>query len=159
MRQLAALVISMSVALGVMGTAAWAQPPSQIELKVEGMTCPGCEATVEAILTGVHGVVEVRADRTTETAVVRFDPQRTTPEEMVEAINGRTYYLASVSGPSGADAGPAPRTSTAGEGTPSYTPWILTALTVAGIAGASLISKRWHRREPESSRQPDHIGQ
>jgi copper chaperone CopZ len=110
------------------------------------LICPGCEATVEAVLDGVDGVVTADADRTTQTALVRFNAERTTPEQLAEAINRRTYYLASV-GASGvlpstamADAATAPTTASR-PGAAGYTVWALAALVLT-VIGVLLVTRR-----------------
>lgn len=42
-----------------------------IELEVEGMTCGGCEATVEKMLRDAPGVLEADADFESKTAIVK----------------------------------------------------------------------------------------
>ena len=39
-------------------------------LKIEGMMCPHCEATVKKVLEAIDGVTEATADHNTDTAVV-----------------------------------------------------------------------------------------
>lgn len=144
MRMLLTLVISIVTVLSAT-TAAWGQTPTQTTLDVEGMTCPGCEATVEAVLTGIDGVVEADADRSTETAVVRFDPQRATPEDLAEAINDQTYYLASARPRAFPDRNPVAERATAStsgsdHAAPAYALWALAAL--AAVGGGYLVVTR-----------------
>lgn len=95
---LAALVVV--VALGV------AEAAERLELRVDGMVCPFCEATVERLLKAQPGVQEADADFRTGTAVVVYDPARTKPETLTEAINSKTFYRARVVAPGeGAAAG------------------------------------------------------
>ena len=44
------------------------------EFKVSGMTCGGCERSVQNALTSHKGVTAAKADRTSGTVAVEFDP-------------------------------------------------------------------------------------
>ena len=158
MPMLVTLVISIVTVLSATAVAA-ASSLAEVTLEVEGMTCPGCEATVEAVLSGVDGVVEADADRTTQTAVVRFDPQQATPQDLAEAINDQTYYLASARSPvlpgssSVAERATVP-TSASEQGTPTYALWALAALVIAGTY--LLINRRVARRSDRRASPADH---
>lgn len=96
--RLSALTIAAVVAVALTASPpATAQDTTDTTLRVEGMYCSGCEATVQSVLTGLDGVTRAQADNTTQTATVTYDPSRVTPQEMVQAINTNTYYLASAS--------------------------------------------------------------
>ncbi len=56
------------------------------ELKVQGMTCGGCERSVQNALTSHDGVVAAKADRTAGTVVVEFDPERINAPALAKAI-------------------------------------------------------------------------
>jgi len=57
-------------------------------LTVEGMSCAGCEETVEEALRGVDGVTDATADRETATATVEGDTDR---ESLVDAVENAGY--------------------------------------------------------------------
>lgn len=57
-------------------------------LTVEGMSCAGCEETVEEALRDVDGVTDATADRETETAKVEGDAD---PQSLVEAVQNAGY--------------------------------------------------------------------
>ncbi len=57
-----------------------------VSFRVEGMTCGGCEASVESVLKSVDGVREADVDLATKTANVRFDPTKTNPHSLAEAV-------------------------------------------------------------------------
>ena len=40
---------------------------------VSGMTCGGCSSSVERVLSGVPGVLEARADHSTDSVVLQID--------------------------------------------------------------------------------------
>lgn len=80
----------------VRGTAASAEQPAaaqsstpasyrQIVLAVEGMTCKACPTTVQNALEGVDGVYNAKATFEPPEAVVRFDPEAISVEDLTRA--------------------------------------------------------------------------
>jgi copper chaperone CopZ len=117
-----------AAALTAAPLSAAAQATTQTTLQVEGMYCTGCEAAVRSVLAGMDGVSHVEADNDTQTATVDYDPARVTPEQMVDAINTNTYYVASTADGSST----ARRGSTPPQDQGSTAVWaILAALAVA----------------------------
>ena len=45
-----------------------------VQIKVSGMTCGGCERSVQNALTSRQGVAAAKADRTAGVVSVEFDP-------------------------------------------------------------------------------------
>jgi mercuric ion transport protein len=68
-------------------------PNQTITIPVKGMTCAGCEMHVEAELHKLAGVSSVKASHTDENAIIQFDDDKVSIEELVEAIN-RLHYQA-----------------------------------------------------------------
>ena len=69
-------------------------PPSgSLVYHVEGMTCDGCEASVEQVIRSVKGVKSVDASFKDSRAVVELDPKVGKPEDVLAAIE-RTGYRA-----------------------------------------------------------------
>lgn len=62
-----------------------------VQISVEGMTCTGCETTVEKGLLSLDGVMEADASHTEKTAVVKFDKTKTSIDEMMSKIEERGY--------------------------------------------------------------------
>jgi Cu+-exporting ATPase len=62
------------------------------------MTCAACQASVQRVLSREPGVLDANVNLMTESASVTFDPSRTTPDALVEAVQ-RTGYSASVPEP------------------------------------------------------------
>jgi copper ion binding protein len=58
----------------------------QITLKISGMGCAGCVATVEKALKGVAGVAAAKVDLKTGQAAVEFDPAKTSAQELTAAV-------------------------------------------------------------------------
>jgi copper chaperone len=46
----------------------------KVEIKVSGMTCGGCERSVQNALTSRKGVTAAKADRNAGVVAVEFDP-------------------------------------------------------------------------------------
>lgn len=57
-------------------------------ITVEGMSCEGCEQTVEDALKGVSGVESATADREAETATVEGEAD---VQALVEAVDDAGY--------------------------------------------------------------------
>lgn len=83
--------------------AVWAAAPAAadshtqtVNLRVDGMVCPLCEQTVEAVVSDLPGIASIEANYKTSTAVVTYEPGQVTPEEIVDRINTQTYYEARV---------------------------------------------------------------
>lgn len=63
---------------------------SQVEtitMDIEGMTCAGCEASVENAASGVEGVLEADASYDTGKATIKYDRSKATKDEVIAAIN------------------------------------------------------------------------
>jgi copper chaperone len=64
------------------------------EFKVSGMTCGGCERSVQNALQGRPGVSAARADRTTGTVTVEFDPATIGQAAIAKAITEAGFQVA-----------------------------------------------------------------
>ena len=69
-----------------------------ITLPVSGMTCAACQARVQRTLTKAPGVAVASVNLMTNSATVSYDPARTSPEQLVEAIR-ETGYGAEIPAP------------------------------------------------------------
>ena len=58
---------------------------------VEGMTCSGCERTVQRVVSNLEGVSSVQADAGAATVTVEYDPQKVTVDEIRSAVNKVGY--------------------------------------------------------------------
>lgn len=70
---------------------------SQVEtvtFDIEGMTCTGCEATVENAAAAVEGVLEVDASYDSGKATIKYDRSQTSREKVKAAINKTGYTVA-----------------------------------------------------------------
>lgn len=82
------LLLTLLTALPI---AASALPPKSVTLAVQNMTCALCPITVRKSLERVPGVSDVRVDFKSKTATVRFDPERTRPEALMQATGHAGY--------------------------------------------------------------------
>ncbi|MDD2304929.1 MAG: cation transporter [Prolixibacteraceae bacterium] len=78
-------------------TAEKAQAPVMVEakLKVEGMTCTECEASIAKGVNELAGIDSISANHLDSTAFVRFDSNKTNLKDISKAIEGRGYVVAS----------------------------------------------------------------
>lgn len=60
---------------------------AHVALKVSGMTCEVCAASVQAALLKLPGVTEAHVDVAGAAAHVRYDPGKISPEQLVKAVN------------------------------------------------------------------------
>ena len=60
-------------------------------LKVEGMSCEGCEGKIEQKLNQVKGVLEVKADHKAQKVDVKYDLAETDLEKIMEEIKSLNY--------------------------------------------------------------------
>jgi P-type Cu+ transporter len=67
------------------------QPPIELSLPIEGMTCASCVNRVERFLSKTPGVVEANVNLATEQARVQFDPAVVGRNELVQAVQAAGY--------------------------------------------------------------------
>ncbi|MDT8369792.1 MAG: heavy metal-associated domain-containing protein, partial [Longimicrobiales bacterium] len=65
--------------------------PGHTTLTVEGMTCAACSSRVQRALEKREGVRAASVNLMLENAVIDFDPERLTPEELIAAIEAVGY--------------------------------------------------------------------
>ena len=64
-----------------------------VTLKVEGMTCGGCVASVTRVLKSTPGVDDAVVKLDSRSATVRFDPARTSVPALKTAIEDAGYAV------------------------------------------------------------------
>ena len=67
---------------------------AKAEFKVAGMTCGGCERSVQNALTSRPGISEAKADRVAGTVSVEFDPAQIEQAAIAKAITEAGYEVA-----------------------------------------------------------------
>jgi mercuric ion transport protein len=60
-------------------------------ISVEGLTCVTCEIAVRHGLRQIDGVKAMQVSAATRTATIDYEPSKTNPEQLVEAINSTGY--------------------------------------------------------------------
>lgn len=89
-------VVGLAAAIGLYGAAepmdaANAETEQTIALEVDGMQNVGCALQVGHTLEGLKGVAGATVDLGTGSARVEYDPERVSPETMIEAVNAVGY--------------------------------------------------------------------
>nr|WP_321407315.1 cation transporter [uncultured Carboxylicivirga sp.] len=64
----------------------------EIVLNVEGMTCDGCEMTIEKGLMKLEGVAEVKADHETGITTVKADTLKVNRKDLAKIIEKVGYH-------------------------------------------------------------------
>lgn len=67
-----------------------------VEIKCAGMTCTGCENTIKSKVKKVDGVKDVIADFKSNTVKASFDPGKTNPDAIKDAITAAGYKVEGV---------------------------------------------------------------
>lgn len=65
-----------------------------INLRIEGMTCEGCAATISAYLRREEGVEKAEVSYGEKKARVDYDPDRTSPEKILRSRVFNNHYSA-----------------------------------------------------------------
>jgi copper chaperone CopZ len=63
----------------------------RVVIPVEGLTCVTCEIAVRHRLRRIDGVKAMQVSAATKTATVDYDPAKTSPQQLVAAINSTGY--------------------------------------------------------------------
>src|ERR687896_2080629 len=64
---------------------------NRITIPVSGMTCAACQGRVQRVLEKAPGVEDATVNLLLNNATVRFDPNATSPQRLVETIRGTGY--------------------------------------------------------------------
>ncbi len=67
---------------------------AESSLRLSGMHCAACAATIEEVLRLVEGVIDARVSAAAQCATVQWDPARTRPSALVGAIESAGYSAA-----------------------------------------------------------------
>tara|TARA_R110002049_G_scaffold232423_1_gene405016 strand:- start:213 stop:647 length:435 start_codon:yes stop_codon:yes gene_type:complete len=66
----------------------------RVTFDVEGMTCTGCEASVEHAVNNVDGVLESNVSYHNRSATITYDKSKTNRDALVQAINSTGFKIA-----------------------------------------------------------------
>lgn len=64
-----------------------------LTLQIGGMSCTGCSSAVEKAVARLEGVESVHVNLPAEKAFVEYDPNRTTPDYIAQAITDAGYEV------------------------------------------------------------------
>lgn len=67
-----------------------------VEISIQGMTCTGCEQTIQTGISSINGVKQVKADFKRGKALVEFIPGIADTTQMKEKIIASGYLVANV---------------------------------------------------------------
>lgn len=62
-------------------------------LKVEGMACGHCEIAIQDAVRKLSGIKKAKASKRKKEAVVEYDPDQVTPEQIKQAISNTGYQV------------------------------------------------------------------
>ncbi len=93
------VVVAVSLTVGTVPRAAGAfvvtpavvADTQHVTIKVTGMFCESCEASVRAMLKRTPGVYSAKVDVKLGEAIVAYDPKQTTPQALADVINRLGY--------------------------------------------------------------------
>lgn len=70
---------------------------ASIQVSITGMTCTGCEQTVQTSVAKLEGVKSVKASFQTGTAIIEYNPAKVDSLKIKEAITGSGYTVKKIS--------------------------------------------------------------
>lgn len=65
-----------------------------VEVEVTGMMCGGCASKVHKVLKETAGVIDNEVKYPGDVAIIKYNPEKTNPKELVGAIEGGTDFTA-----------------------------------------------------------------
>jgi copper chaperone CopZ len=89
----ALLLVLASACTGKSKKGAEVMEVSGIEISIQGMTCTGCEQTIQTNISKLEGVKSVKASFTDGKALVEFQPSLVDTTMMKEAVTGAGYVV------------------------------------------------------------------
>lgn len=81
---------------GTTKSATVAMANKTVTLAIEGMTCTGCENTIQEEVTKIAGITSIKASHLDSTAVVSFDTTQTSITAIGDAITEAGYVFKGV---------------------------------------------------------------
>jgi len=69
------------------------QEPELIEVSIGGMSCLGCEQTIQMNVSKLEGINSVKASFTTGNAIIEYLPGKVDTIEIKDAITGSGYTV------------------------------------------------------------------
>lgn len=62
-------------------------------INVKGMTCEGCESSIQTRVSEMEGVIGVKASHIDENTIVEYDKTQTSPQEIEKVISEIGYQI------------------------------------------------------------------
>jgi len=69
---------------------------TSVEVSIKGMTCTGCEQTIQTAVSTLDGIQHIKASHIDGKAIVIFDKALTDSIKIKEKINGKGYIATKV---------------------------------------------------------------
>ena len=97
---IASVIVLAFAGLGIRGYAFAGSPPAtpiananlrRVVIPVDGIWCVACEIPVRHALKKIDGVAAVQVSGAGKSATVDYDPEKTSPAQLVAAINSTGY--------------------------------------------------------------------
>ena len=63
----------------------------KLTIKIEGMSCGGCEKTIESVLVKVNGIASVKADHVSKTATLEYQNEAPS-QELLNTLISRVGF-------------------------------------------------------------------
>ena len=73
------------------------EEPKTVKLKITGMTCAGCSHHVSTTLKAIDGIVEQKVEYPGDVAIVKFNPAKTSVDDIIKVIEKIGYKAVVVS--------------------------------------------------------------
>jgi copper chaperone len=80
-----------AVMLFIISTSSVLAVSRNVKLRVKGMTCGGCATSVEKALKATDGVQQVRVSYERGTAIVKYDDQKVTVEQLQRVVKNTGF--------------------------------------------------------------------
>jgi len=80
-----------AVALFIISASSVLAVSRNVKLRIKGMTCGGCATSVEKALKATDGVEQVRVSYDRGIAIVKYDDQKVTVEQLQEVVKNTGF--------------------------------------------------------------------
>jgi copper ion binding protein len=68
----------------------------KVELQVDGMTCTGCEKTIEANVNKLDGIESIKADHEAGKAILSYDEANVDIEKVKKVMSDKGYTVTAI---------------------------------------------------------------
>jgi mercuric ion transport protein len=67
------------------------QMTKKTNYRIEGMTCAGCERTVQKVISNIEGVQSAKASLSSANVAVEYDPEKVSSDKIKTAVGSVGY--------------------------------------------------------------------